>query len=407
VSNQTAGRPAKRPITAGVFVRVLLLVTLFAVTAVTGCGAKGDGDSDANATAEPIRVGVVVPLSGTVAGSGAGVLGAVKVWADEINAAGGLLGRKVQLLIEDNASDPKTSNEKAKTVLGKGASVVVGPILSAERSATMPDVTRQGVPFLYATYNEGMWYDPLGFSTGELAEQMVKGFAPYLVEKYGPNIYFAGSDYVYPKGFAKWLKQYVEAAGGKIIAEEYVALGTTDFASLITRIQKAKPDVFVSCVVGTDGIALAKQAYDYNLGKSVQIAALLTESHVKAIGPEAAAGIELTFGYFQAIETPANQKFIEAFKSIEPDLPVTTITASTYTIMQLWTEAVKKAGTIDGKKVSEAMVGLTIDSPVGQVTVRDDHHCARTMYIARVQEDGSIKIEKELGLIEPSEDQRQ
>lgn len=389
---------------------VLCLAIAAGGALLAACGGdEGDGgDGGESGGGEPIKVGVVTSTSGLIAADGQALLGAVKAWAEQVNAGGGLLDRQVELVVQDSASDPKTANEKAKAVLGDDVDVVIGPILSAERNAVQPTVTGAGKIVLYSTFYEGGAYDDLMFITGEVPEQQTQEFVPYLVENYGPKFYFIGSDYVYPRGTNAKATEYLEAAGGEVVGEEYVALGTTDFSSSLTRIAKAKPDVLFCNVVGTDGIALSKQFYDYGLSEDVTFASTVhMESYITAIGPEASEGTVVCFGYFENLDTPENQAFLESYRAVEPNVPATTITARAYVVMQMWGEAVETAGSTDAEAVAEAFAGLAMTgTPIGDVTMRaTDHHTEAHTYVAVVK-NGEFEVVEDLGMTPPGEDQR-
>ncbi len=385
-----------------VFLKVM--VAFLALTLVVGgCGPEETAEEE-----KPIKVGVVTALSGTISADGKGLLGAIELWKQEVNEAGGLLGRDVELVVKDSASDPKTANEKAKSLISENVDVVIGPILTAERSAVYPGVTQEGIPFLYSTFYEGGAYDDLMFITGEVPEQQTKKFIPWLAENYGKKFYFVGSDYEYPRVTNAKAKEYLAEVGGEVVGEEYVVLGTTDFSSVITRIKRADPDVVVCNVVGTDGIALTKQMYDYGLMDEVTFASTVhMETYINAIGPEASEGILVCFGYFENIDTPANQEFVSAYKEIESEQPVTTITEAGYAVMKMWGKAVEDAGTTEGEAVRKAMEGITVQAPEGEMKMRaTDHHSTRHVYVAEVK-NGEFEIIKDLGVVEPGEDQKQ
>ena len=284
--------------------------------------------------------------------------------------------------------------------------VVIGPILSAERSATYPLVTEAGVPFLYFTFYEGGAYDPLMFITGEVPEQQTEKFVPWLAEKYGKKFYIIGSDYEFPQKSAKVVKKYLKDAGGEVVGEEMIAMGTTDFSSLIARIKAANPDVLFSIMVGTDAIAFAKQFSDYGLKKDIQYASMVDlETYVDGMGKKAAEGNIASFSWFENLDKPAAKEFVKKMKA-NSDQRITSLTAACYAVLELWEKAVEKAGTTDGKAVAEAMADLSVDAPEGTVTMRGtDNHAARTSYIAIVK-DGEYEVIEDLGLIEPGKDQR-
>jgi len=210
---------------------VVLMVGAVFASLMAGCGSGSSTSSSSSAASgapsgEPIKIGLDTALTGIVAAAGEGQSAVAQMFMDDVNASGGLLGRPIELVIEDSASDPKTSNEKAKILVSKGIDVAVGPALSAERTAAEPVFSAAGIPLLYSTWYEGGAYAPLMFIDAETPEQQVNPFVPWLVEKYGPNFYFVGSDYEFPRGQIAMAKKALEAAGGKVVGEEYVALGS-------------------------------------------------------------------------------------------------------------------------------------------------------------------------------------
>jgi urea transport system substrate-binding protein len=397
---------------------ILLAVAMLAAgLALIGCGnaASSNGSSSSSSPASgggsttgPIKIGVLTDLSGSIAGDGTALLAAVKLWANEVNAKGGLNGRQVQLLVEDGATDPKVFNEKAKKLVGENINAFIGPILAAERLATQDIVLAAHVPYLYSTFYEGGAHGDLFFDTGEVPQQTIEPWVPWIVSNYGKKFYLIGSDYQWPRTINKVVKRVLAAQGGQVVGEEYVALGTSDFSSALTRIQAAKPNVLFSTVVGTDGIALAKQAYDYGLSKQgiVTSGAPFIESYLAGAGDKASEGINVCYGWFRDTNTPASKKFVADLAKVDPKVQPTTITEAGYAIMLFYGQAVTEAGSTDPYKVKAKMEGMTITAPEGQMTMRaTDHHCAREMKIAIIH-NGKYVIAKNLGLIQPGIDQR-
>lgn len=356
---------------------------------------------------DSIKVGVHTPLSGIIAADGISMLNGIKLWAEEINGAGGLLGQPVELVVEDNESDPKVGHEKAKKLLAKKVAVVFGPITSAMRNATAPVVTGAGKILVYPTFYEGGACNKNLFVTGEVPAEQLDLYIPWIVKNYGKGFYIVGSDYVYPRKTNEQAKVLLAKQGGKVVNEEYVALGTTEFSSLINRIRTAKPEVLFCNVVGTDGITLSKQFYSYGLTKSIQQCSTVhMETYIAGIGKEAAEGIISSFAYFMTIDTPRNKKFVADFQKLAgKDALVTTITEAMYVGAYLWALGVKQTGTTDTNKVRAAMETLTFDAPEGQVKVRkEDHHCWKNSRIAQVK-NAEFQIIANLGLLPPGENQ--
>lgn len=388
--------------TLAVWTVILLIVLGVGTLAVGGCGGSNKQTSDV------IKIGFLGDLSGANAPDGISLLGTTKQFVAETNGAGGLLGKQLELVVEDGASDPKTSNEKAKALLGKDVDVVVGPILSAVRNAVYPTICDSGTILLYAIIYEGGAYDDLMFMLGEVPQQTISAFVPWLVENDGKKFFLVGNDYEWPRGSNAWVKEYLKPLGGTIVGEEYVPFNTTDFSSILTRIAKAKPDVFLSTLVGTDAIAFTKQFYNYGLMDTIHFASLFhPETYIQGIGKQPSEGIQCSLGYFNTLQTPENAAFLEGYRKFESNVPATTETAGTYTLLKMWGAAVKKAGTTDSQKVRQQLEGLSMAStPIGPVQMRDfDHHTARHIYVGVVH-DGAYEVVKDFGIVEPGEDQR-
>ena len=355
---------------------------------------------------KPIKLGVVIALSGFIGFDGQGSLGAIKLWQNEVNQSGGLLGRKVELIVEDSASDPKIAHEKMKKVVAMKPDAVIGPILGGERSATYRIAVDEGIPFLYFTFYSGGFYHPLAFVTGEVPEQQTQKYVPWLVDKYGKKFYIIGSDYEFPQKSAISVKKFLEQAGGQVVGEELIAMGTTDFSALITRIRKAKPDVLYSIMVGTDAIAFAKQFNDYGMKKYMQYASMVDlETYVDGMGKAAAEGNLVSFCWFENLQTPSAQAFVKKMKDFS-NQRVTTLTEACYSVLNLWQKAVEKAGTTEGQAVAKAIAGMSFEAPEGTVTLRGkDNHTNRHSYIAQVK-DGEYEVIMDFGVVQPGEDQK-
>ena len=244
------------------------------------------------------------------------------------------------------------------------------------------------------------------FFTGAVPAQAVDRYVPWIIEKYGPKFYYAGSEYVFPKKMFERAKEVMVKHGGTAVKEEYVALGTTEFSSLINRISAAKPDVLFESVVGRDGVTFSKQFYKYGLANIIQQCSIVKlETHMEGVGAEAGEGILTSHPYFQVIDTPKNKKFVADFQKIAgKKFPLTTNTEGMYIGAHLWALAVKKAKSTETDKVRTAMWDLEWEAPEGPVKVRKgDQHLWKQSRIAQYR-NGKLEIVKSFGLIPPGPD---
>ena len=222
-------------------------------------GAAG-GAAGLVAAQETVKLGLLHSLSGTIAIAEASLVEAEKMAIDEINAAGGVLGRKIEPVIEDGASDNPTFAEKARKLLERDKVVaIVGCYTSASRKAVLPVLSQAKGLLFYPTYYEGQEEDKHVFYTSQEATQSVIAAVEWLAKEKGKTFFLVGSDYIYPRTCNKIAKPTITKAGGKVLGEEYAPLGHTEFSSIINKIKAAKPDWIYSTVVGGSNVAFYKQ----------------------------------------------------------------------------------------------------------------------------------------------------
>jgi len=375
--------------------------------AATGLGAAPLLRTSKTLAADPIKVGILHSLTGTIAIAEASVIDAEKLAIEEINASGGVLGRKIEAITEDGASDWPTFAEKARKLLEVDkVSAIFGCYTSASRKAVLPVVeAKQGLLY-YPTYYEGQEQSNNVIYTAQEATQSVIAAVNWLSEHRGKSFYLVGSDYIWPRITNKLARPSIEKVGGKVLGEDYYPLGHTAFGSAINKIKASKPEVILSTVVGGSNVAFYKQLTAAGLTSKNQtlLALAVSEEELSGIGPENAAGFLSCMGYFQSIPSPANEKFVKAFKAKYGAKRVTGDTlACGYTSVHLWKLAAEKAGDVAVPKVVAASSELSWDAPEGLVKVhKSNHHLWKHARIGEFQKDGQVKILYESPLIEPN-----
>ena len=266
-----------------------------------------------------VTVGILHSATGTMAISETGSIQAEKLAIEQINAAGGVLGRKIKFIQEDGASDWPTFAEKAKKLLvNDKVAAIMGCWTSASRKAVLPVIEQYNGMLYYPTFYEGLEQSKNVIYTGqEATQQILAGLNWIAKEKGAKSFFFIGSDYIWPRTSNKIARKHVEnVLKGKVVGEEYYALGSTQFNSVINKIKLTKPDVIFTDVVGGSNVAFYKQlkAAGVDLSKQALLTISVTEDEIDGIGGENIAGAYACMKYFQSLDNANNKAFVPAFK---------------------------------------------------------------------------------------------
>ncbi|BAZ01658.1 extracellular ligand-binding receptor [Tolypothrix tenuis PCC 7101] len=345
-----------------------------------------------------IKVGILHSLSGTMAISEKSVVDAEKLAIKEINAAGGVLGKQIEAVVEDGASNWDTFREKATKLIDQDkVAVVFGCWTSASRKNVKPVFESKDHMLWYPVQYEGQECSKNIFYTGAAPNQQIEPSVDWLLKNKGKQFFLVGSDYVFPRTANTIIKAQLEALGGKTVGEDYLPLGNTEVTPIITKIKQALPNggVIYNTLNGDSNVAFFKQLKGAGLtpDKYPSMSVSIAEEEVKAIGVEYLKGHYAAWNYFQTVDTPANKKFVEAFKKEYGAERVTNDPMeAAYIAVYLWKQAVEKAGSPDLVKVRAAAYGQTIDAPEGKVTVNANHHISKIVRIGEVRDDGLFNI---------------
>jgi urea transport system substrate-binding protein len=359
------------------------------------------------AAADSVKVGILHSLTGTIAIAEASVVDAEKLAIDEINAAGGVMGRKIEVIVEDGASDWPTFAEKARKLLEKDkVSAIFGCYTSASRKAVLPVMERYKGLLYYPTYYEGLEQSPNIMYTAQEGTQSAIASLDWLYKNKGKTFYLIGSDYIWPRTMNKIANLHLKKIGAKVVGESYYPLGSIEFASEINKIKAAKPDVIWSTVVGGSNVAFYKQLQAAGInGKNQALCAMaVSEEEASGIGPENLEGFMSCMGYFQSVKNPANDKFVKAFKAKYGAGRVIGDTMECgYISVYLWKMAAEKAGSFEVPKVVAASSDLAMDAPEGKIKFHaSNHHLWKHARIGTFKKDGQIDMIYESPLIEPN-----
>ena len=376
--------------------------------------AAGPPTSEVNTTGlavtdSVVKVGILHSLTGTMAISEQGSVEAEKLAIAQINASGGVLGRKIEFIVEDGASDWPTFAEKARKLLVQDkVAAVFGAWTSASRKAVLPVFERQNGLLYYPTFYEGLEQSKNVIYTGqEATQQILAGLDWVAKEKGAKTFYLVGSDYIWPRTSMKIARIHIEKhLGGEVVGEDYAPLGHVQFGSLINRIRLRKPDVIFAAVVGGSNVAWYRQLKAANItgDRQTLLTLSVTEDEMSGIGGDNMAGFYSSMKYFQSLDNENNAAFVKAFREANgPNAVIGDVTQAAYLGPWLWKEAVERAGSFDVDKVVAASPGIELNTaPEGYVKVHDNHHLWSKTRIAQWQPDGTAKVVFESDLIEPN-----
>jgi urea transport system substrate-binding protein len=342
--------------------------------------------------ADEILIGSIYDLSGGFDIMGKPIHDCITVAVDELNDAGGLLGRKLRLLNYDPQSNMQMYAQFAQQASMKDkVAVVQGGITSASREVIRPVLSRNKTLYFYNTLYEGGVCDRNTFCTGATPGQMLGKLVPYIMNKWGKKIYFLAADYNYGQTTGLWMKKYAQDNGGQVIGTEYFPLDVTNFGPTISKIEAAKPDIVVTTLVGGSHLSFYRQWAAAGMNKKIPMASTTFaggNEHI-ILSPQEGDGILVAYNYFQNLNNPENKAFKARFykKHGENYANISDLGMSAYQGFMLWAAAVKKANSIDRIKVTEALEsGMSIAAPSGKVAMDPaSHHCSLNISIAEVK----------------------
>jgi urea transport system substrate-binding protein len=368
----------------------------------TACGSDDEDKTSTSGTAAAgagggtIKVGILHSLSGTMAVSEVSVKDAEIMAIDEINAGEGVLGKKLEPVIEDGASDWPTFADKAKKLIQSDkVAVVFGCWTSASRKAVLPVFESNKALLFYPVQYEGLESSPYIYYMGATTNQQIVPSVDWLLKEQKKTKFFLlGSDYVFPRTANTIIKAQLAASGGQTIAEEYTPLGHTDYATVISKIRSAKPDVVYNTLNGDSNVAFFKQlkAAGFTAETMPTLSVSVAEEEVRGIGTEFMVGHLTAWNYYQTVDSPENKKFVAAYKAkYGKDRVTADPHEAAYIGVYLWSAAANKAGKIDVEAVKTALGGSSLAAPEGKVVVNaKNHHISKTVRIGKINSSGLI-----------------
>mgnify|MGYP002634864345 CR=1 FL=1 len=380
-----------------------------ATIALTSLSASDYPTAEVNTTGlavtdTTVTVGQLHSITGTMAISETGSVEAERLAIAQINAMGGVLGRQIEIIQEDGASDWPTFAEKSKKLIIKDkVACVFGCWTSASRKAVLPIFEKENNMLYYPTFYEGLEASKNVVYTGQEATQQIIFGLDWAYDTLGSRtFYLIGSDYIWPRTSMKIARKHIENfltkkdPKCKVVGEEYYALGHTNFRSLINKVKLKKPDLMFTAIVGGSNVAWYKQlkAAGVTADKYDMLTLSTTEDELLGIGGENAEGFYTSMKYFQSLDIPENHEFVAAFKEMwGEDSVIGDVTQAGYLGPWIWKAAVEKAGSFDIDKIHAAHPGIELNAPEGYVRVHDtNQHLWSKSKIGKFLKNGQIEL---------------
>lgn len=346
----------------------------------------------------PIEVGVLFSQTGMTSLVERTQRRAVLLAVDEINAAGGVLGRELLVADGDPASEPRLFRAEATRLLDRGVSTIFGCYMSSTRRAVLPLIERRDALLFYPTLYEGFEFSFHCVYSGAAPNQNSLMLADYLVQHYAKRFYLVGSNYVFPYESNRIMRDLLQNRAADVIEERYIPMqpDDDDIARVIGEIRSQAPVTVFSTIVGDAAVkfyrAYARERFDPGV---MPIASLTTaEAEVAAMGVEAAAGHVTSAPYFRTVETAANARFVAAYEAAwGAGAPISAPSEAAYLQVHLFAQAAERAGSTDRRALLEALPACTFEAPQGPVRVDGrTHHTYLWPRIGRVGGDGAFEI---------------
>ena len=356
---------------------------LASTSSAAGLTALGSGFlvDDVLAQSGPIKLGSVLDNSGNLDGYGKAMVMATALAADEINAAGGLLGRKIQVVQYDSQSDIALYTKYAQQLSRDDkVDVVHAGITSASREAIRQTFKRSNTLYFYNVLYEGGVCDRNIVCTGTTPAQAVEPIVDVAMKQWGKSAYILAADYNYGQITAKWLAHYIAQGKGSVLKTDFFPLDVADFGSTIAKIQQEKPAFVVAALVGGAHMSFFRQWAASGMNKKIPLCSTtfgVGNEHL-ALSPAEGDVILIAGNYTQEADTPSNKEFLGKWAKKFGDTKIVhEIAVSQYQGIMLWAECVKKAGSLDREKMLAAIEsGISIQGPSGTITLDPKTHHA-------------------------------
>nr|WP_305891778.1 EAL domain-containing protein [Methylomonas sp. WSC-6] len=360
-------------------------------------------------------MGLMPPLTGLVGMYGAEIVRAAQIACNEINQQGGLLGKKLELVVEDDGSWPGTAVPAAlRLVKNHRCAAIIGNLLSNSRIAVAHQVAEPfRIPYLNFSFYEGSIFSRYFFHFAALPNQQIDKMIPAMAKRYGLKMYFAGSNYEWPRGSIDAAKQALSRLDGDVVGEDYLSINAdaAEIEQLLQKVARSGADVFVPYFAGVDQIALLNRFCEIGLKQRMAVMmGHFDETLAQQLLPEVREGFYASNTYFMSLDTPQNHQYLEQLATLpgvngiwpHGNGVATNFSEAAYICVHAFADAVQRCGQTEAAALIEALETASILAPQGwvQMDAKTHHACVNT-FLARSNKDGSFSIIERFGNIPP------
>ena len=364
---------------------------------------------------ETVKLGLMPPLTGLVGIYGTEISRAGQIACQEINENGGVLGRPLELVIEDDGSMPESAVIAAtRLVEHHQCTAIIGNLLSNSRIAVAYSVAEpHKIPFLNFSFYEGSILSRYFFHFAALPNQQIDRMIPYMHKNFGPRMFFAGNNYEWPRGSIDAAKLSLEKLGGQVVGEEYCPIGVDleVIERLLDQVEEANPDVFVPYFAGADQVSLLTRFTERGLKQRMAVVmGHYDELMASKLTPQVREDFYSSNTYFMTIDTPQNHSYLARLANM-PGVSgiwphgngiLTNFGEGTYVCVKAFAQAANEAGSLDAEALVDALKTIRLSAPQGQIQMDPIHHHAKVnTYLSQCRNDGKFEIVEEFGQIEP------
>ena len=365
-----------------------------------------------SSVARSIKVGVITDQTGPLSFMGMANANVAKMVVNDINSKGGLLGQQIDLCLEDSATTDSVAEAKAtKLVQQDQVDVIFGGIYSSTRQAIKgPAVVKGETLYIYPEQYEGQECDPLIFCTGPVPAQQVEPLIPWLMQQTGAKtFYLPSADYIWPHTLNQKVRQVATANGGAVVGEEYFPLDHTDYARTVEKITASGAEVVFNTIVPPGLTPFLEQLYNSDFTKrgGRLVCTYFDENFLNLVPAAHVEGLYSCLDYYWDVSDPFSQELISQYDKLYPGnakFTAGSACSGLYRGLKLWEAAVKEVGSLKQEDLIKALDHAKIaEGPGGPAEmVPGQHHVRMNMYIAQAH-NGSFKVVKSLGVVDPKE----